>query len=374
MRIYLKHRPLPDAKRSKDYLKKDRGQFLFFRHNCLHMQKHFRKLVDHDTLPTVFLHGNPHAENYVISHNGAGMSDFDRSRFGPYAWDIVRFLCSLSLKQEEKNGQFLPHTVLEYFLEGYVRSFQAPTVPFKGVSKTAEKAQYRVWYDSVEHYLEANGKWAKEMRKSPVDPKDATVRQLLKGYLNSRDEKHLLQDYKISEVGRGEGTFGNPRWIVALKPVKSNKVEDNLLIELKRVYQDPDNKYYFNPYPHHGLRMIEASQLYAPDLEERLGYTTHEGEEYWGRAIPHKNAKIKELLSEFELVDIAYSVATQLGRAHRQSLDQKVNPDYLITHLETHYTEFVAAADQINQEFLMAYEHFATELESKNGEESTIAA
>ncbi len=365
MQIYLKNLDNGPSNLAKDYLKKDRGMFLFFRHKCLRMQKHFRKLFDHSKLPTVFVHGNPHTENYVITDTGAGMSDFDRSRMGPYAWDIVRFLCSLSLKREEKKALFLPNTVMEYFLEGYMRSFQAPDIPFKAVSKTADKAEYRVWFDSVHDYLKSNGKWAKQMRKSPVDPDNKTVLSIFEAYIKSRGDEELLKKYRITEAGKGTGTFGNHRFLVALEPRKSHGEEDKLLIELKKVYQDADNKYYYNPYHHHGLRMIEASNLYAPELEERLGYATHEGEEYWGRAIPHKNAKIKDLLTEFEQVDIAYSVATQLGRAHRQSLDERVNPDYVMKHLSEHYDDFVAAGMEMNAEFLKAYEHFSKELKAR---------
>jgi hypothetical protein len=326
------------------------------------MQGHFQSLIDHAKQPLVLVHGNPHTENYVITDQGAGMVDFDRSRIGAYSWDVVRFLCSLSLKREDEGAHpFLSPTVLEYFKEGYLRGFEAHKVPYKEVSKSIDKAGFDVWYNTTREYLDANVKWAKEMRKSPIKPDNRLMLKLLEEYLKSRKEEDLLKDYKIEEAGKAKGTFGNRRILLALAPKKNEAQKDKILLELKTVYQDADSKYYFNPFKHHGLRMIKASELYAPNIELRLGYASYKGQEYWGREIPPKSAKIKDRLNEFEQVDIAYSVATQLGRAHRRSIVKPAKPEDLLKHFMSNFELFVGVGMQMNQDLLMAYRRYVSE-------------
>ena len=344
-----------DFKKLEDYIDQfqegDKGYFLFFRKMAMRTQARFVELIDHKNIPKVLIHGNPHTENYVITKDGAGMVDFDRSRIGAYAWDIVRFLSSLSLKREEQDKkELLPAIVLEYFKEGYLRSFFAPTLPFKGFSHTEfDKVQYKVWYDSTSDYLEANKKWSKRLRENPIKEKNKALNKILEGYLESRYEKDLLDQYNIEEAGTAEGTFGNSRYLAVLTHKKDKKA-DNIFVEVKTVYQDKDTQYYYNPYKHHGLRMIKASNIYAPKLEQRLGYTTYDGVEYWGRELPTANAKIKEKLDTLEQLDIAYSVGTQLGKAHRRTLTDSAKPKHLERHFLENYDLLCSIGQQLNQE------------------------
>ena len=242
---------------SQQYANGKRGYFLFFRKMAMRTQARFVQLYDHQEVPQVLVHGNPHIENYMIAKNGAGMVDFDRSRVGAYAWDVVRFLCSLSLKREEESNDFLAPIVLEYFKEGYLRGFHTPYLKHKGISNTSEKIEYKVWYDSTTDYLEANKKWGKRMRQNSISTKDKTMLKLLKGYLKSRYEEDLLERYSIEEAGTASGTFGNERYLVVLSH-NTDKEADKIFLEIKTVYADRDTRYYYNPYKHHGLRMIQA--------------------------------------------------------------------------------------------------------------------
>jgi aminoglycoside/choline kinase family phosphotransferase len=142
MKEYIRNPELEEVKLAKNYVHPEKGLFFYFRHMCMKMQRHFTTLIDHEKLPQVFLHGNPHTENYIINEQGSGMVDFDRSCTGAYAWDIVRFLCSLSLKRMEATTPFLSQTVLEYFREGYLRGFEAHRIAYKEVSKTVDKARH----------------------------------------------------------------------------------------------------------------------------------------------------------------------------------------------------------------------------------------
>lgn len=340
---------------SKKYLDDNRGAFLYFRHMSMKMQARFAQLYKHKGVPQVFLHGNPHIENYTINGQGAAMIDFDRSRIGPYAWDIVRFLASVSIKRKEQTKEFLSDTVLEYFLEGYLRSFHAPHLPYKGISTASNRAKFTVWHRNTEEYLKANIKWAKRMRNNPLDTENKDLNALLHGYLQSRNELGLLKSHQVTEAGQATGTFGNKRFLAVLVPKDKNQ-GDSIFIDIKTVYEDPDNKWYHNPYHHHGIRMIEASKLYAPGVEQGMGYATYQNQQYWGRAIPPKNAKVKANLNNSEQIDMAYSVGTQLGSAHRKSLQKEVSAASLEKHLLTDYKALMDIAHQMNKELMHAYQ------------------
>jgi hypothetical protein len=243
-------------------------------------------------------------------------------------------------------------------MEGYYRGLRTPKLSYKEVSKSADKAKYEVWYNSMNKYLDDNAKWAKEMRKSSIKKDDKTIKKLLEGYVKSRKKEDLLEKFTVEEAGKAKGTFGTKRFLIVLAPKKGFESEDRKLIEIKEVYQDEDNKYYYNPYKHHGIRMIKASKLYAPELELGLGYTTYKGQEYWGREIPAKNAKIKDRLTEFELVDIAYSVATQLGKAHAESLEKEVKVDTLLKHFTDNFDLFVGIGIRMNNDLVRAYQQY----------------
>ena len=111
--------------------------------------------------------------------------------------------------------------------------------------------------------------------------------------------------------------------------------------------------------------MIEASNLYAPGIEQRLGYTTLDGQQYWGREIITRHGKLKQSLDEFDQVDIAYSVGSQLGRAHRLSLQEDIKPKKFIMHLLEYYEYFIGVSVQMNTDLMAAYRYYMDHLEAK---------
>jgi hypothetical protein len=352
----------------KNYLQKDKGLYFFFRTNCIKMQERFVQLADCSMMPKVFLHGNPHLDNYVKTDNGSAMIDFDRSRFGPYAWDIVRLLSSIALRKTKSGKKFLHEIVVDYFFEGYMRSFSNTELPFKAPTHLGDKTPEK-WQKNINNYLKSNNAWAKKLKESPISPSDETVFEILSSYLESRNDLTLLNDYHIEKAGKAIGSLQNKRFLVLLSPNspfdKGKDKKQSILLDLKTVYQDPDNEWFYNPYKHHGLRMIKAAELYAPKIEEMLGYATYKGEQYWGRAIPSFSYKIKNRLNQTLQLDIAYSVGTQLGKAHRNSI-QNTEPAVLLRHFEENYTSFVKLAEQMSREVVNAHTQYVDALRKNN--------
>jgi hypothetical protein len=88
-----------------------------------------------------------------------------------------------------------------------------------------------------------------------------------------------------------------------------------------------------------------------------------DGVEYDVRQISHQNVKIKKMLNHEQQLDFAYAVGTQLGRAHRLSL-QGATPAELEAHLDAHYDEIVASGLTIRDEIVDAHARYLRKMKS----------
>lgn len=330
------------------------ARYLLFRISCNLMQAKVAKLVDLSRVPTTFLHGNPHLDNYVRTAHGSAMIDFDRSRLGPYCWDLIRFLSSLSLRRQENNG-FLDRKVVELFLDSYLTHFLHPEIPAKQV-KMLKGVHPEKWQLSTKAYLLANKKWAKKMRESAISPKSEQARSLLLHFLEGRQDLNLLQDYALSEVGLTPGSLGKKHFIMSLVPKNPDSKQDSILLDIKEVYEEKDNKFFFTPHVHHGERMILASKLFADGIEERLGACTFQGKQYWGRQIPSFAVKVKKNLSKDEQLDFAYSVASELGKGHRKGLQDPTQAGLIEKDLLDNFDDYYKVSRLLTFELRLAFE------------------
>jgi hypothetical protein len=322
--------------------------YLFFRRSCLKTQQRFAELADLSGMPRVFLHGNPHVDNYARNLKGEGMVDFDRSRLGPYAWDVVRFMGSISLRRSEVNEAFLPDSIVKAFSDGYLKGLENPEKSIAVPELLAEVAPKK-YQKSMEAYLDSDKKWAKKLRLNPVFATHPTIQAMFKLYFKGRFEPEKADDFWVEEAGLASGSLGKPRVLMVISPKKSDDPEDRILLDIKEVYADPDTEHFINPFSHHGYRMIEASHLYAPGLEEGLSHLTWKGNQFWGRRIPFFKAKFKGNLDTSTLEDFSYRVGVQLGQAHRRSA-KEVSTKKWVKHYQKNLREFLAISQALNLE------------------------
>ncbi|MDE2143532.1 MAG: dTMP kinase [Elusimicrobia bacterium] len=349
--------PAGDAENIRaNYLHEKRGAHFYFRNMLLPMQTRFAQLMDMGAMPKVFLHGSPHVDNYAKSAQGAAMVDFDRARVGPYAWDLVRLMVSLSLRRKKDGDGLLEPDVLKQLKKGYLRGFRHPDRPFSEMRelKNVEPEDDEV---STDAYLAADKKWAKEMRANTLPVNDPDVLKLIAGYAKTQ-EPGFLDEYFIEEAGRGQGSMGfRGLFLVVLAPRDKKSGRDRILLNIKATRTDPDTEWYKNPYPSEVERMHAAAELYAPGWTLRPGSATLDGVEYDVRPISPQNVKLKKMLNREQLLDLAYSAGTQLGRAHRLSLTG-ATPAQLEKHLEDHFDEIAAAGLTIRDEIVDAHARY----------------
>lgn len=335
----------------RKFLDARKGPYYYFRTQTLKLQNRFVELFPVAGAPLVFLHGNPHVDNYARTNTGCGMIDFDRSRIGPYAWDIARLLASLSLRQKSNAAVSLKSSVIQAVNDAYISRLQDPRLGYEPFGEL-QKREPRKSQLSTNSYMEANKKWAKKMRAHPIAKTDARLQILLKGYARSRNKPHFLEKYSVAEAGVCIGSLGQPRFLVWLR--SNERSSDSILLDIKEVYRDPDTEFFYNPYIHHGHRMVEASQLYAPGVEQRIGYANLGGQEFWVRQIPPFQAKVKGLLSEKAVQEFAYCVACQLAIGHGRSL-LFTKPEKLLSNFKKNLSLMADVAEKLAEETVKAH-------------------
>ena len=338
----------------RNYMSEKHGAHFYFRNMLLPMQERFAQLIDHGIIPRVFLHGSPHIDNYAKTAQGAAMVDFDRARVGPYAWDLARLMVSISLRQKREHG-FLDPKVLKQLRRGYLHGLRHPERPFSEMRKLKD-VEPEEDETSTDAYIKAEKKWVRELRADPLPVDAPEIAALLDGYMKNRNEPDLLKEYAVEEAGRGQGSMGfRGIFLVVLAPRDPKSGKDRILLNIKEVRSDPDTKWYRNPASGDGQRMMMASELYAPGWELRPGYADLNGTQYFVRQIPPLNAKLKKMLDLEEQEDFAYSVGTQLGRAHRLSLQGQSTLEDLEKHFAEHFKDIVEAGAVIRDEIVAAH-------------------
>ena len=307
----------------------------------------FQQLYENHPLllgaPKVFIHGNPHLDNYVRTFNGSGMVDFDRSRIGPYCWDLIRLFSSLSLSSKKYP---IHNKVYRYTQKGYLNSFKNPDI-LHAEPSFLHTLRPKDEHLSTSDYLDAEKKWAKKLQENSIPPDDVDLQQMLHLFLKSRKETKLLKFFYIDQAARCPGSLGKEHILISLMPVAQKKRRDSILLDLKQTYHEHDTDLFYSPTEHQGLRMIRASNLYAPNIEQRLGYFTFQNIHYWGREVPAFNAKIKTSLRKYQLEELGYAIGAQLGRAHRLSIKGKAQA--LRSHLKENFDQIIDVSLEMNQ-------------------------
>ena len=142
-----------------EYRHPERGLHRFFRHTHAAMQRRFVDLAEVEAMPRAFLHGNPHLANYAKTTRGAAMVDFDRARFGPFGYDVSRFLVSVSCRRaDESDGRLLHPAVLDSFRRGYLLGVSAPGLGWEEM-RDLRKKQPKRWQQDLVRYLEKGRQW-----------------------------------------------------------------------------------------------------------------------------------------------------------------------------------------------------------------------
>lgn len=334
----------------------EQGPYLYFRRVKTQIQARFAELCDHSKLPQVFLHGSPHIDNYAKTLWGAGIVDFDRAHYGPYAWDLLCLLLALGFRNLDSIQSLLPEEVSSALYHGYLQGLNNPEQAYTHYAPL-ENIKIKDWEKDTRSYISAGKKWAKKIPAAAIDLDDPVANKVLQTYVENLGELELLTEYKLTNIARASGTFGRARFLYILMPDAVD--QDAIILDIKqtRNYMNPawpHNKWYHHNFEQQGERMCYAAKLYAPECVQRESYTRVNGVEYWGRQVPTLNRKPAKLISLEEQVNFAFAAGTQIGRGHSLTL-QNISVADLQKHLQPNFAEYCEISKVIHKELLATW-------------------
>lgn len=363
-KILFHHCPWDDKKGLREKICDERvGAHVFFRRIKEHVQARFEELIDHSEIRPVFLFGSPHIDNYTLTNTGCGLIDFDRAHQGPYLWDLLVMLLSLSLRQAETLESFCDSKVSDSLLAGYQWGLQNQQEQFK-VFKPLADLTPKPWQCSTKAYWQSQKGWVGKALIKPISVDDAIIKELVAQYFTNRHEQDKAVNYKILAAGRGVGSFGRVHNIIVLEPHETDNDLKILDIKHTRYYLDPTwqyNQWYSHDFSHEGERMIAASKQHAPGVTENESYATVNGIQYWAREVPILNSKIKGRLKQSDAEAFAYAAGTQIGRSHGISVGNNLKQHE--QDLCKQFPELTKATSQIHQEFMAGWHAYKKDVE-----------
>lgn len=329
------------------------GPYLFFRRSKTPIQARLAQLFNLEKVPTVFLHGSPHIDNYAKTNYGYGIIDFDRAYIGAYVWDLVCVLLAINLRNPDTHQKPIRKAVWQVFYDNYLYHFEHPELPYRPYAPL-EFLRPKKWETDIELYLNGNHKWAKKLRHAKLPLTDPIANAVLVDYKTNLPNPLLLADYQLTEIARAAGSFGRRRYLYLLQHPDKNKRPVMIDIKETRNYLDadwPHNVWYQSPCQHQGERMVKAAMLYAPDCVQLESFATVNGIQYWGREVPTLNRKPAKCFDEAEQTAFAESAGSQLGRGHRLAL-HNTDPKVMQKHINQHFEKFIQITEKIQQELL----------------------
>jgi hypothetical protein len=348
------HWPCTDQKKTRKKITDPiDGIHFFFRKVKIPVQAILLEQLSHQDVPTVFLFGSPHIDNYTRTHLGCGLIDFDRAIYGPYFSDLAYALLSMSLKQKVDYTQTLDVHIAQKLFEAYLQGLTQPDLPIPVVPLLADRI-LEPWQLDGRAYLDAKKGWVKKAYKNPLPKDHPMLQELLRQFFKNSDGNETVEDQELLHVGYGQGSMGRDHYIYLIQNSHQIRVLDIKPAKDYRTHLWPHGIYYQHPFKHEGERMIFATETLAPHMRDLESTAYLNGIQYWGRVVPFTQCKIKELLDHDSLLQFAQAAGIQMGQGHARTASSL---EEITLHLERHQDQLMTCVQQMHQQIVDAW-HF----------------
>ncbi len=275
--------------------------------------------------PSFNLHGDAHVEQYAVTSEGRGMTDFDDSSIGPALVDVSRFAVSLRLACEQEGCGNEWEALFDDFLRGYRTALEDPAaevpVPRLAVRKRDKfKADRQGFLGFVESAME------------PVPEDEAQgLREALEPYIGAMLEEHpdLDADFftveKLGYLRAGVGSALDLKFLVRIRGPSTEPLDD-VVLEVKQVRDLTGIPCIAVTPGADPLRVLHGHLHIANQPYRYLGYARFRGRNFWVHAWEDNYSEL-EIDEDFEsleeIAEIVFDVGVQLGRGHtRQAAAQ----------------------------------------------------
>ena len=225
-------------------------------------------------LPSVAVHGDAHIEQFVVTDDSYGLSDFDRAGFGPSVVDLVGYTASLHLACREVPWPCDPAQAARAFFHAYREALDHPVAR----SQPAIVARLRATPPLDRHaWLE----WAEQqMQPLPAADEQALRSEWFRFVALMRETSPERPEafYRISRVGQvaiGIGSALEPKTLIRIAG-PTDSADDDYILEA-RITALPDGRECVSRPANGGsLHVFMLTELLGHRLPEVFGFVPRE--------------------------------------------------------------------------------------------------
>ena len=266
-------------------------------------------------LPFVAVHGDAHLEQFVVTEDWFGLTDFDRAGFGPAVVDLVRYAVSIHLACREAAWPCDANQAVSAYIAAYGAALDRPVTRVepalvRRVRAPQDRQRWFEWAEGLmqplsieEQRLLATG-WARFLA-------------LMEATAPERPESfYRIVRAGIVRIGIGSGL--EPKTLIRIAG-PTDAPDDDLILE-GRITTPPDPRDCISrPATGGSLHALMFTALLSQRLPEVFGFFPREGarkeEEIWIQSWDpgHRELLLADLRGQADLNELATDAATQLA-------------------------------------------------------------
>jgi hypothetical protein len=267
-------------------------------------------------LPSGAVHGDAHLEQFVVTDDTYGLSDFDNAGFGPAIVDLVRYAASLHLACREMKGACDPEQAVTAYFNAYRTALDHP-VPRK---QPAIVARVR---GRLGPQPEAWLQWAEGLMKPLAHAEEEKVRNGWFRFVEMMREttpEHPESFYGIRRLGSLEMGLGSAleRKLLIRIAGKTDDPNDDVILEARNHSLPEYRGCVWRP-TGGSLNVFMLTSLLAHSLPQVLGVLPNpDGDELpeiwiqsWDRG--YRELSLPDLRDQADLNALATDAGTQLA-------------------------------------------------------------
>ncbi|HWD62902.1 MAG TPA: DUF2252 domain-containing protein [Humibacter sp.] len=320
--------------------------------------------------------GDAHVANFGIYASPErtlvfDLNDFDESAYGPWEWDVKRFVTSVVIAARQRGfkegkvqtaaleaaaayrialGQITELSVLErYYIRADVHTGQRSASSQKVLNHAIDAASRRTSARVVRKITRRADDGTTVIIENPPllahvpDATEQSVLDIARSYLSTvpADIAVLLSQYVATDAVRrvvGVGSVGTRCYIIVL----SGPAGESLVLQVKEAADSVAVEFggaasgrapAFDDHEHpdeHGHRVVSNQRVLQAVSDPFLGYVTKDGHAFYIRQFRDQNVSIDTETLDFRpFTDYVDACGTVLARAHAQSPNASFIAGYL---------------------------------------------
>ena len=285
--------------------------------------------------PSFNLHGDAHLEQYAVTDNGRGLTDFDDSSTGPAILDLLRFNTSIVLAARSLGWEEHVPALQDAFLAGYRAALEDPAT-VAPMPTLVEELRGDFVTDRLD-YLEAVDELMQVLTPEEYESLSQAIRPYVETMLLEQPdlEPEFFRIEKIGAFHEGIGSALDRKFLVRVRG-RTEDLEDDVVLELKEVRDLSEIECVQVARGADPFRIMVGQARIAYQPYELLGYLRHEGHPFWVHSWSdnYEEVDVQESFRDpAAMTDLVYDVGVQLGGGHTRQiaapLDQQLRREQM---------------------------------------------